>query len=153
MKIQRLETFTQADVSVVRVTTDDGSQGFGQIAPSNADISVIVFHRQVAPHVLGADPLAIDAVVDSVIEATYKFPGTYVRRALAGLAAALWDLRGRPEDRSVCELWGGTPRRREETAKPGRRGSECEVVWRPVWACLVPAESPCGHGACSPGQA
>ena len=49
MKIQRLETYTQRDLSLVRVITDDGAQGFGQISPYDADISALVFHRLVAP--------------------------------------------------------------------------------------------------------
>lgn len=42
--------------------------------------------------------------------ATYKFPGTYVCRALAGVDTAIWDLLGKVAGKSVCELLGGTPR-------------------------------------------
>jgi L-alanine-DL-glutamate epimerase-like enolase superfamily enzyme len=110
MKIHSLETFTRQHLSFVRVTTDDGAQGIGQISPYNADISALVFHRQVAPHALGADPLDIDRLVDHCIEAEYKFPGSYLCRALTGLDTALWDLRGRLEGKSVCALLGGEPR-------------------------------------------
>jgi L-alanine-DL-glutamate epimerase-like enolase superfamily enzyme len=110
MKIRSLETFTHQHLSFVRVRTDDGAEGIGQISPYNADISAAVFHRQVAPHVLGADPLAVDQLVDHVIEAEYKFPGSYVCRALTGLDTALWDLRGKLEGKSVCALLGGIPR-------------------------------------------
>jgi L-alanine-DL-glutamate epimerase-like enolase superfamily enzyme len=110
MKIKSVETFTQGHLSVVRVTTDDGAEGWGQIAPSNADISALVMHRQVAPHALGEDPLDVDRLADRVVEAEYKFPGSYVCRALAGLDTALWDLRGRLEGKSVCQLLGGEPR-------------------------------------------
>jgi len=67
-------------------------------------------HRQIAPYALGQDPLDIDGLVDRIIEAEFKFPGSYVRRALAGLDTALWDLRGKLEGKSVCELLGGKPR-------------------------------------------
>jgi len=110
MKIASLETFTQGHLSFVRVRTDDGAEGIGQIAPFNADISALVFHRQIAPHALGANPLAIDELVDHIMEEEYKFPGSYICRALAGLDTALWDLRGKLEGKSVCELLGGTPR-------------------------------------------
>jgi L-alanine-DL-glutamate epimerase-like enolase superfamily enzyme len=110
MKIQSIETFTHGHLSVVRVRTDDGAEGWGQISPYNADISATVMHRQIAPHALGADPLDIEGLVDHCIEATYKFPGSYVCRALTGLDTALWDLRGRLEGKSVCALLGGTPR-------------------------------------------
>ncbi len=110
MKIRSLETFTRQHLGIVRVRTDDGLEGYGQLSPFNADITAQVFHRQIAPHVLGEDPLAVDRLADQCIEAEYKFPGSYVCRALTGLDTALWDLRGRLERKSVCELLGGTPR-------------------------------------------
>jgi L-alanine-DL-glutamate epimerase-like enolase superfamily enzyme len=45
-----------------------------------------------------------------IADREHKFPGSYVWRALCGLDTALWDLRGRLEGRSVCELLGGRPR-------------------------------------------
>jgi L-alanine-DL-glutamate epimerase-like enolase superfamily enzyme len=117
MKIQSIETFTRNPLSVVRVRTDTGHEGWGQISPYNADIAATVLHRQIAPQALGADvsPSAsvrddIGALVDRWLEATYKFPGSYVCRALTGLDTALWDLRGKLEGKSVCELLGGQPR-------------------------------------------
>lgn len=110
MKITRLETFTTRNISLVRLTTDDGAQGWGQMSTFNADISAAVFHRQVAPHALGADPQLLDSLLDHIIEAEYKFPGSYVCRALCGLDTAVWDLRGKLENKSVCSLLGGTPR-------------------------------------------
>ena len=109
MIIQRLETFTQEPTGIVRVTTDDGAVGMGQLSTYNADISATVLHRQLAPIALGADALDIDGLVDRVIEGTHKFPGSYVCRALTGLDTALWDLRGKLEGKSVCELLGGSP--------------------------------------------
>ena len=110
MKIRSLETFTRQHLGIVRVRTDDGLEGYGQLSPFNADLTAQVFHRQIAPHVLGEDPLAIDRLADRCIEAEYKFPGSYVCRALTGLDTALWDLRGKLEGKSVCALLGGTPR-------------------------------------------
>ena len=109
MKIQRIETFSRQQLAFVRLTTDDGAQGMGQLSTFNADISAKVLHRQVAPIALGADAKDNDALVDRVIEGTYKFPGSYVCRALTGLDTALWDLRGKLEAKSVCELLGGVP--------------------------------------------
>jgi L-alanine-DL-glutamate epimerase-like enolase superfamily enzyme len=97
-------------VAFVRVRTQDGAEGWGQISTYHADISSLVLHRQVAPHALGADPLLRDELNDRIIEEEYKFPGSYVCRALAGLDTALWDLHARLEGKSVCALLGGTPR-------------------------------------------
>jgi L-alanine-DL-glutamate epimerase-like enolase superfamily enzyme len=111
MKIQCIETFTKGSVTVVRVQTDDGAEGWGQTAPSNPDITAQVLHRQVAPHALGADPSDPGALAERIIEAQYKFPGSYISRAVGGVDTALWDLRGRLAKKSVCELLGGRPRR------------------------------------------
>jgi L-alanine-DL-glutamate epimerase-like enolase superfamily enzyme len=107
VKIRRLETFVKGQIGLVRVTTDDGKEGWGQLSPFNADITAIVFHRQVARYALGADPLDTETLSDRVIEAEYKYPGSYVCRGLCGLDTALWDLRGRIERKPVAELLGG----------------------------------------------
>ena len=111
MRIQSIETFTHgAEVTLVRVRTDDGAEGWGQTAPFNADISATVLHRQVAPIALGADATDLESLSDLCVESNHKFPWSYVCRALAGIDTALWDLRGKLERRSVCELLGGRPR-------------------------------------------
>jgi len=109
VKIKSLETFSNEFVGFVRLRTDDGAEGWGQISTYNVDITSLIFHRQVAPWALGADALDIDVLVDSIPEREHKYPGSYLRRALAGLDTALWDLRGKLEGKSVCELLGGTP--------------------------------------------
>lgn len=108
--IESIETFGNRDVCMVRVRTDSGEEGWGQTAPYHADITAQVLHRQVAPHALGADPLDVDTLMRRLPEAEHKFPGSYLRRAMAGLDTALWDLRGKREGKSVCALLGGTPR-------------------------------------------
>ena len=110
MRISAIETFCTETVGFVRVTAEDGGRGWGQVSTYNADISCAVLHRQVAPYALGADTGDIDGLVDRIVEGEHKFPGSYLRRAIGGLDTALWDLRGKREGRSVCELLGGTPR-------------------------------------------
>jgi len=97
-------------VGLVRVRTKDGSEGWGQVSPYNADITSLVVHRQIAPYALGKDALDIESLVSEIPEREHKFPGSYLRRALSGLDTALWDLRGKLEEKSVCELLGGTPK-------------------------------------------
>lgn len=109
MHISKIETFTDEFVCFVRVTTNDGLSGWGQVAPYHADITAQIVHRQVAVHALGKDALDMDNLVDSIAEKEHKFPGSHLYRAIGGLDTALWDLRGRLEDKSVCELIGGTP--------------------------------------------
>ncbi len=111
MKITSIETFTTADVGFLRAKLEDGSEGWGQLSPYNADITTMVLHRQVAPHALGADCDDLETLVERIPEREHKFPGSYLFRALCGLDTAIWDLRGKQAGKSVCELLGGTPRR------------------------------------------
>jgi L-alanine-DL-glutamate epimerase-like enolase superfamily enzyme len=53
--------------------------------------------------------LDLDMLADQVLVETFKYPGSFVCRALAGLDTAIWDLRGQLEGKSVSELLGGTP--------------------------------------------
>jgi L-alanine-DL-glutamate epimerase-like enolase superfamily enzyme len=121
MKIATLETFSNEFVCFVRVTSDSGASGWGQTSTYNADITATILHRQVAPWALGADALAIDALVERIEEREHKFPGSYRCRALAGLDTALWDLRGKLEGKPVVELLGGRPARLRAYASSMRR--------------------------------
>ena len=108
-KITKLETFSNEFVGFVRVTTDDGSTGWGQISTYNADITATIFHRQIAPWALGKDPLDIAELIRIIEEREHKYPGSYRCRAMAGLDTALWDWRGKKERKPVVELLGGKP--------------------------------------------
>ncbi|MGB1953625.1 MAG: mandelate racemase/muconate lactonizing enzyme family protein, partial [Candidatus Puniceispirillum sp.] len=120
MNIQKLETFTSRYVSFVKVTTEDGMSGIGQMSTYHADITAMVFHRQIAPWVLGqsiaaahhdhdgANPRAVFANLAALVtEREHKFPGSYIYRALAGLDTALWDLVAKAAEVPVTALIGG----------------------------------------------
>jgi L-alanine-DL-glutamate epimerase-like enolase superfamily enzyme len=110
MRITSIETFSTRDLGLVRVGTEDGTAGWGQVSPYNADITSQIVHRQIAPHALGQSALDTEHLVDLIADREHKFPGSYVWRALCGLDTALWDLRGKLEGKSVCALLGGEPR-------------------------------------------
>ena len=107
-RIAAIETFTTRDVGFVRVTMEDGAQGWGQVSTYNADITCTVLHRQVAPWMLGEDTADLDALLDRVTEREHKFPGSYLRRAMGGVDTALWDMRGKRAGRPVAALLGGS---------------------------------------------
>lgn len=112
LKIQKIETFcVNQNLCFVRVKANDGSEGIGQVSPFDADITATVLHRKIAPLALGEDPYDFDAISDKCVERNYKFPWSFVCRALAGVDTALWDLRGKRENKTVCELLGGKPRK------------------------------------------
>ncbi len=109
MKLTRLETFSTPEVGFVRATAEDGTQGWGQVSTYHSDITCLVLHRQVAPWSLGQDTTDLDDLLDIITEREHKFPGSYLRRAMAGLDTAIWDMRGKQQGKSVTELLGGTP--------------------------------------------
>lgn len=112
MKLARIETFATEMLGFVRVTDQTGAIGWGQVSTYNADITVAVLHRQVAPWMLGVelgDAADLDDALDLVTEREHKFPGSYLRRAMAGVDTAIWDLRARAAGVPVATLLGGTP--------------------------------------------
>jgi len=108
-RIARIETFHNEFVCFVRVTADDGAFGWGQTSTYNADITAQVFHRQLVPWALGADPADIAGLVHLIERREHKYPGSYRARALAGLDTALWDMAGRRAGKPVASLIGGGP--------------------------------------------
>jgi len=109
MRIKSIETFSNEFVGFVCVTAEDGLKGWGQVSTYNADITCLVLHRQIVPWSLNQNMDDMEAVVDTITEREHKYPGSYLRRAIAGLDTAVWDLRGKRAGKSVCELIGGTP--------------------------------------------
>ena len=105
--VKSIETFHRESLALVRITASDGTTGWGQIAPYEADISADVLHRLIARQVVGRDISDIDAINDAVIDAQLKYPWSFVCRALAGVDTALWDLYGQITGKPVAALLGG----------------------------------------------
>ena len=109
MKIIKLETFAIPDVGLLKMTTDTGNEGWGQIATyESADLVARVLHRQVSPVALGKDPYEQEELNDLVIEENLKFPGSFICRALAAIDTAIWDMKGKISQKPVYELLGAT---------------------------------------------
>lgn len=109
-RITSIESYTDEFVCFVKVTTDQGFEGWGQTSTYNADITAQVLHRQVAPWVLGQSADDIGFLIERVEAKEHKFPGSYRCRANAGLDTALWDLHGKAQGKPVVELLGGKPK-------------------------------------------
>jgi L-alanine-DL-glutamate epimerase-like enolase superfamily enzyme len=109
-RIDRIETFLRDQVLLVRVTTDDGLQGWGQTAPYEAALTEQVLHTMVAPLFLGQEPWDVEALVNRTLRTHYKFLGGFLHRAIGGVDTALWDALGKASGQPVYRLLGGAAR-------------------------------------------
>ena len=109
MKLKSIETFCNSHVGFVLVTAEDGAQGWGHVSTYHSDITFEILHRQVARWGIGRDLSDLDDVLDFINEREHKFPGSYLRRAMAGFDTAIWDLRGKIAGLPVTSLLGGSP--------------------------------------------
>jgi L-alanine-DL-glutamate epimerase-like enolase superfamily enzyme len=108
LRISQIETFCTPFVGFVRVTAEDGSTGWGQVSPYNSDLTCEILHRQVAPWALGRGMDALEDIIAEIPLREHKYPGSYLRRAMAGLDTAVWDWRGKAASKPVAELLGGS---------------------------------------------
>jgi L-alanine-DL-glutamate epimerase-like enolase superfamily enzyme len=108
-KITKIESFCNEYIGFVRLTNEDGAQGWGQVSTYNSDITCQILHRQVAPWTLGQKTEDLDDLLDLVTEREHKFPGSYLRRAMGGFDTAIWDMKGKVTGQPVVKLLGGNP--------------------------------------------
>lgn len=112
MRLTKIESFSTRAIGFTRLTREDGAQGWGQVSTYHSDITCQVLHRQIAPYILGQslpDLAALDDLLDLIERREHKFPGSYIKRGMAGFDTALWDLWGKEQGKPVVELLGGKP--------------------------------------------
>ncbi|WP_020576928.1 mandelate racemase/muconate lactonizing enzyme family protein [Actinopolymorpha alba] len=110
MKIESIETFLADQVAIVRIRTNDGAEGIGQTSPYRAGLTVRALHEMAAAYFLGQDPWDLEALVERCVRGEYKFPSSFLYRALCGMDTALWDLLGKVTGQPVYKLLGGQVR-------------------------------------------
>lgn len=100
--------YTSFDASIVRITADDGTQGWGESTPFGS--TYIAAHAlgtragitELAPHLLGRDPRQVDRINDVMDEALLGH-----NHAKTALDVACWDLFGKSTGLPVYDLLGG----------------------------------------------
>src|SRR6266571_1313410 len=115
MKVAQLETlFCDAGWRpwiFLKATTDDGAVGWAEITDSHGSphgLAGIV--EDLAPHVVGRDARAVEAIVWDLFRATRQSPGSVIQKAIGGIENALLDLKGKALGVPVYELFGGPTR-------------------------------------------
>lgn len=99
---------TELETTIVEIVTDTGLIGFGEscpvgptYAPQHA-LGARAALQEIAPHLIGADPLQIDHVGLLMDE---NLNGH--RYAKAAVDIALWDIAGHAYNARLCDLLGG----------------------------------------------
>ncbi|MGW6278618.1 galactonate dehydratase [Kribbella sp. NPDC055071] len=111
MRITAVETFVLTNRhALVKVSTDEGVAGWGECTLENWVRTVTAAIERMTEHLLGADPLRITALWQTLARGGYYRGGPVLSTAVAGIDQALWDLKGRWYDVPIHELLGGPTR-------------------------------------------
>ena len=92
---------------LVIIQTDDGLTGYGVGGGGKAGIHVI--ETVLSRSLVGADATNVEELWEEMYRATLAFGRKGIAiMAISGVDLALWDLRGKREDKSITELLGGS---------------------------------------------
>src|SRR3954463_8674898 len=118
MKITALETIQLPHLDNIlwlHIHTDEGLIGLGETF-RGADAVATYLHKDVAPLLIGRNPLEIDAISKTLIETYVGFRSSGVEiRAASAIDIALWDLFGKAVGQPIHQLLGGLSRPRIRT--------------------------------------
>jgi L-alanine-DL-glutamate epimerase-like enolase superfamily enzyme len=113
MKITALETVQlpqYANILWLRLHTDEGIVGLGETF-RGADAVATYLHREVAPALIGRNPLEIDRISKLLTETYVGFRSSGVEiRAASAVDIALWDIFGKSAGLPIHQLLGGLTR-------------------------------------------
>lgn len=101
--------YTGFDSVMVRLTTDDGTEGWGESTPFGPNY--IAAHakgagagiKEITPHLIGRDPRDVDRINDTMDEALLGH-----NHAKSAIDVACWDLFGKSVGLPIYKLLGGS---------------------------------------------
>ena len=116
MKITDLKCTILGQNPVVRITTDEGIDGFGEAENSKPYLKPMVMYYK--PFILGEDPTNVERVMVRIRKmGSFKPWGA----AVSAIEMALWDLAGKAAGLPVYKLLGGKVRDRVRVYNGGVR--------------------------------
>jgi L-alanine-DL-glutamate epimerase-like enolase superfamily enzyme len=109
MKITQIESIVLLDkLHIVKVHTDEGLVGVGEISPMNAAVTHTMIERALSPLLVGEEATDIERLWRRLYTKPYKLgPSGAQLNAIAGIDIALWDLLGKAAGQPVYKLLGG----------------------------------------------
>jgi galactonate dehydratase len=97
----------------VKVETDEGFTGWGEVRPPNKTEAVRGYLAEAAPrYLIGRDPFDTERLVNEMMGGDFGRPGEIAMSSLAVLEIACWDIKGKALNQPVYRLLGGAVRER-----------------------------------------
>ncbi len=97
----------------VKVETDEGITGWGEVRPPNKTQAVIGYLAEsAARYLIGRDPFDTERLVYDMMLGDFGRPGEIAMSSLALLEVACWDIKGKALNQPVYRLLGGAVRER-----------------------------------------
>ncbi len=139
MSSDRASDGTRWNPTFVRVNTDEGISGFGEVGLAYSDGIDAGFGicMDFARCIIGMDPLAIEKVWDRLHRGTFwgQGGGGVVFAGMSAIDMALWDIKGKYCNLPVYQLLGGKTR-----DKIRAYASQVQFDWAPVSRNLATAD-------------
>ena len=114
MKIVKIETIHVSSFIYVKVVTDEGIVGIGELHPASGTGGMpylpLAGVKYCADYLIGQDPLPIERHWQHLFRRCLFRGGADVMAAIGALDIALWDIKGKTLDKPVYELLGGPTR-------------------------------------------
>lgn len=119
MKITRVEPLllvgemnAQRQYLCVRVHTDEGIVGLGEVGFTPKALALIAYLSDLNHQLIGRNPHDIEAIWQYLYRQPYERGGPIILSAIAGIDMALWDILGKSLGVPSYRLWGGPTRDR-----------------------------------------
>jgi galactonate dehydratase len=101
------------NLTLVELRTDEGLTGVGEVRMlGHTDALLGYLAEAESRHILGADPFAIEALVQRMYRGDYARAGEIAMSAIACVEVACWDIVGQALGQPVHRLLGGAVRER-----------------------------------------
>lgn len=116
MKITSIDVFelkpnVMGGVICVRINTDEGISGFGEVGLSygRAHHAGVGIARDFGALLIGADPTRIEGIWEMIFRTTFwgLGGGTVINAGMSAIDTALWDIKGKAAGLPVYQLLGG----------------------------------------------
>lgn len=102
----------RANYVFVVIETSEAISGVGEATVEHSEPAIAAQIEEFARGLIGADPFAVEHHIEMLSRNSYWRTGVTIRSALAGIEAALLDIKGKALGVPVYELLGGKQRNR-----------------------------------------